>query len=112
MLDETLIVFAGEFGRTTYCQGRLERDNYGRDHHPKCFSTWMAGGGIKGGVVHGETDDYSYNVVKDEVPVYDFNATILHQLGIDHNKLSFPFMGLDQKLTGVNPAKAIKNIIS
>ncbi|MGD1978502.1 MAG: DUF1501 domain-containing protein [Akkermansiaceae bacterium] len=112
MLDETLIVFAGEFGRTTYCQGKLARDNYGRDHHPKCFSTWMAGGGIKGGVTHGETDDYSYNVVKDEVPVYDFNATILHQLGIDHNKLSFPFMGLDQKLTGVNPAKAVKNIIS
>ncbi len=112
MLDETLIVFAGEFGRTTYCQGRLERDNYGRDHHPKCFSTWMAGGGIKGGVVHGETDDYSYNVVKDEVPVYDFNATILHQLGIDHNKLSFPFMGLDQKLTGVNPAKVVQNIIA
>jgi len=112
MLDDTLVVFAGEFGRTTYCQGKLARDNYGRDHHPKCFSTWMAGGGIKGGMTHGETDDYSYNVVKDEVPVRDFNATILHQLGINHNRLTFPFLGLDQKLTGVNPAKVVKGIIS
>ncbi len=112
MLDDTLVVFAGEFGRTTYCQGKLARDNYGRDHHPKCFSTWMAGGGIKGGTVYGETDDYSYNVVKDEVPVRDFSATILHQLGIDHDRLTFPFMGLDQKLTGVNPAKVVKDIVS
>ena len=111
MLDDTLVVFAGEFGRTTYCQGKLARDNYGRDHHPKCFSTWMAGGGIKGGTVYGETDDYSYNVVKDEVPVRDFSATILHQLGIDHDRLTFPFMGLDQKLTGVNPAKVVKGIL-
>jgi uncharacterized protein (DUF1501 family) len=74
MLDDTLVVFAGEFGRTTYGQGKLARDNYGRDHHPKCFSTWMAGGGIKGGTTYGETDDYSYNVVKDEVPVRDFSA--------------------------------------
>jgi uncharacterized protein (DUF1501 family) len=112
MLDDTLVVFAGEFGRTTYGQGKLARDNYGRDHHPKCFSTWMAGGGIKGGTTYGETDDYSYNVVKDEVPVRDFSATILHQLGIDHDRLTFPFMGLDQKLTGVNPAKVVKGILS
>ncbi|MGJ8697637.1 MAG: DUF1501 domain-containing protein [Verrucomicrobiaceae bacterium] len=112
MLDDTLIVFAGEFGRTTYCQGKLERDQYGRDHHPKCFSTWMAGGGIKGGITHGLTDDYSYNVLKDEVPVRDFNATILHQLGINHDRLTFPFMGLDQKLTGVNPAQVVKAITS
>jgi|TARA_B110000305_G_scaffold242048_1_gene319360 hypothetical protein len=112
MLDDTLIVFAGEFGRTAYGQGTLKRDQYGRDHHPKCFSTWMAGGGIKGGISHGETDEYSYNVVKDEVRVRDFNATILHQLGIDHDRLTFPFMGLDQKLTGVNPAQVVKNIIS
>ena len=112
MLDDTLVVFAGEFGRTTYGQGKLARDNYGRDHHPKCFSTWMAGGGIKGGTSYGETDDYSYNVVKDEVPVRDFSATILHQLGIDHDRLTFPFMGLDQKLTGVNPAKVVRGILS
>ena len=112
LLDDTLVVFAGEFGRTTYGQGKLARDNYGRDHHPKCFSTWMAGGGIKGGTTYGETDDYSYNVVKDEVPVRDFSATILHQLGIDHDRLTFPFMGLDQKLTGVNPAKVVKGILS
>ncbi len=112
MLDDTLIVFAGEFGRTTYCQGKLARDNYGRDHHPKCFTTWMAGGGIKGGITHGETDDYSYNVVKDEVRVRDFNATILHQLGIDHNRLTFPFQGLEQRLTGVNPAFVVKDIIA
>ena len=112
MLDDTLVVFAGEFGRTTYCQGNLARDQYGRDHHPRCFSTWMAGGGIKGGITYGKTDEYSYNVVENEVPVRDFNATILHQLGIDHNRLTFPFLGLDQKLTGVNPAKVVKDIIT
>lgn len=111
MLDDTLVVFAGEFGRTTYCQGKLTQANYGRDHHPRCFSTWMAGGGIRGGITHGETDDYSYNVVADPVHVRDFNATILHQLGIDHNRLSFPFLGLDQKLTGVEEAHVIKKIL-
>jgi len=112
LLDETLIVFGGEFGRTTFCQGKLTPTNYGRDHHPRCFSTWMAGGGIQGGMTHGETDDYSYNIVADPVHVRDFNATILHQLGIDHNRLSFPFLGLDQKLTGVEPAHVIKRILS
>ncbi|MFT5300050.1 MAG: hypothetical protein ACI814_000824, partial [Mariniblastus sp.] len=111
MLDETLVVFAGEFGRTTYCQGKLTHTDYGRDHHPRCFSTWMAGGGIKGGITHGQTDEFSYNVVEDGVHVRDFNATILHQLGIDHNRLTFPFLGLDQKLTGVNEAHVIEKIL-
>lgn len=112
LLEDTLVVFGGEFGRTTYCQGELSQENYGRDHHPRCFSTWMAGAGIKGGISHGETDDYCYNVVKDGVHVRDFNATILNQLGLDHNKLTFPFLGLDQKLTGVNPARVVKEILS
>lgn len=114
LLDQTLILCTGEFGRTPSVEMGQNGSgaSLGRDHNHWGFSLWMAGGGIKGGITHGETDDYSYNVVKDEVPVYDFNATILHQLGIDHNKLSFPFMGLDQKLTGVNPAKVVKNIIS
>jgi len=111
LLDDTLVVFGGEFGRTTFCQGELTPTNYGRDHHPRCFSTWMAGGGIQGGITHGETDDYSYNIVADPVHVRDFNATILHQLGIDHNRLSFPFLGLDQKLTGVEEAHVIKQIL-
>ena len=101
LLEDTLVVFGGEFGRTTYGQGKLKRDDYGRDHHPRCFTTWMAGGGIKGGIEYGKTDDFSYNVVEDPVHVRDFNATILHQLGIDHERLTFPFLGLDQRLTGV-----------
>lgn len=112
LLEDTLVVFGGEFGRTTYCQGKLSHEDYGRDHHPRCFSTWMAGAGIKGGISHGETDDYCYNVVKDGVHVRDFNATILNQLGLDHNRLSFPFLGLDQKLTGVNPARVVKEILA
>lgn len=102
MLEETLVVWGGEFGRTVYCQGGLTRDNYGRDHHPRCFSMWMAGGGIKGGVVYGETDDFSYNVVKDSVPVHDLNATVLHCLGIDHEKLTYRFQGRDFRLTDVH----------
>ncbi|MBK1832678.1 DUF1501 domain-containing protein [Roseibacillus ishigakijimensis] len=112
LLEDTLVVFGGEFGRTTYCQGELAHDNYGRDHHPRCFSTWMAGAGVKGGLVHGETDEFCYNVVKDGVHVRDFNATILDRLGLDHNKLTFPFQGLDQKLTGVNPARVVREILS
>ncbi|MDQ8188736.1 DUF1501 domain-containing protein [Roseibacillus persicicus] len=112
LLEDTLVVFGGEFGRTTYCQGTLTHDDYGRDHHPRCFSTWMAGAGVKGGITHGETDDYCYNIVKDGVHVRDFNATILNQLGLDHNKLTFPFLGLDQKLTGVNPARVVKEILA
>lgn len=112
LLDDTLVVFGGEFGRTSFGQGKLERTQYGRDHHPRCFTTWMAGGGIKGGIVHGRTDDFSYNIVEDPVHVRDFNATILHQLGIDHNRLTFPFLGLEQKLTGVDEAHVVHEIIS
>ena len=112
MLDDTLVVFGGEFGRTTFGQGKLARDNYGRDHHPRCFSTWMAGGGIKGGMTYGQTDDFSYNIAENPVHVRDFNATILHQLGIDHERLTFPFLGLDQRLTGVEESHVIKSILS
>ncbi len=112
LLDDTLIVFAGEFGRTTYGQGKLTETDYGRDHHPRCFTAWMAGGGIKGGIEYGQTDEYSYNIVENPVHVRDFNATILHQLGIDHNRLTFPFLGLDQKLTGVEETHVVKDILS
>lgn len=101
LLDDTLVVWGGEFGRTVYCQGELTKENYGRDHHPRCFSIWMAGGGIKGGVVHGETDDFCYNITKDPVHVFDLNATILHLLGVDHTKLTFKYQGRDFRLTDV-----------
>ncbi|MFT7680506.1 MAG: hypothetical protein ACI8QC_004512 [Planctomycetota bacterium] len=112
LLEDTIIVFAGEFGRTVYGQGKLDREDYGRDHHPRCFSGWMAGGGVRGGMSYGETDDFSYNVVRDGVQVRDLHATILHQLGIDHEKLSFPFQGLDQRLTGVEKARVVHEILS
>ncbi|MCH2209199.1 MAG: DUF1501 domain-containing protein [Lentisphaerales bacterium] len=112
LLEDTLVVCAGEFGRTVYGQGKLSRDNYGRDHHPRCFTAWLAGGGIKGGISYGKTDDFSYNVVENGVAVRDLHATMLHQLGIDHHKLNFPFQGLDQKLTGVEPAKVVKGILA
>jgi len=111
MLDETLVVWGGEFGRTVYCQGKLTKTDYGRDHHPRCFTMWMAGGGVRGGVVHGETDDFSYNVVKDPVHIRDINATILHCMGIDHTRLAYKFQGLDQKLTGVEEAFPVKNVL-
>ena len=109
MLEDTLVIWGGEFGRTVYCQGNLTENDYGRDHHPRCFTIWMAGGGIKGGQVYGETDEMSYNIVKDPVHIRDLHATILHALGLDHERLSFKFQGLDQRLTGVEPAKVIKN---
>lgn len=112
LLDDTLVIWGGEFGRTVYCQGGLTRDNYGRDHHPRCFSIWMAGGGIKPGIVHGETDDFSYNIVKDPVHIHDLNATILHCLGIDHRKLSFKFQGLDMRLTGVEEQNPVQGILA
>lgn len=112
LLDETLIVFAGEFGRTVYGQGKLARDDYGRDHHPRCFSGWLAGGGIQGGMSYGVTDDFSYNVVDQPIAIRDLHATLLHQLGVNHEQLSFPFQGLDQKLTGVEPARVIDEILS
>ncbi|MDE0826216.1 MAG: DUF1501 domain-containing protein [Akkermansiaceae bacterium] len=111
LLEDTLIVFAGEFGRTVYGQGKITPDNYGRDHHPRCFSGWLAGGGIKGGMHFGETDDFSYNVVKDPVHVRDLHATMLHLLGLDHSRLIFPFQGLDQKLTGVEPSRVVSEIL-
>lgn len=112
LLDDTLVVFAGEFGRTTYCQGKLTPDDYGRDHHPRCFTAWMAGGGVKPGFEYGKTDEYSYNILENPVHVRDLNATILHQLGIDHNRLTFPYLGLDQKLTGVKESHVITDILS
>jgi hypothetical protein len=112
LLEDTLVVWGGEFGRTIYSQGKLTQDNYGRDHHPRNFCMWLAGGGVKGGIVHGETDDFSYNVVKDPVHVNDLNATILHCLGVDDRKLSFRFLGLDQRLTGTEPTQAVKAILA
>jgi hypothetical protein len=113
LLNDTLVVFAGEFGRTTYGQGGVDnRNSYGRDHHPRCFTTWMAGGGIKGGVSYGETDDFCYNVAEPPVHMRHHHATMLHQLGINHKRLTFPYQGLDQRLTGVEPSRVIKEIIS
>jgi len=109
LLDETLVVWGGEFGRSAYSQGGL---NSGRDHHGRCFSVWMAGGGIKPGIEFGETDDYCYNIAADGVHIRDLNATILHSLGIDHNRLTFKFQGLQQKLTGVEPARVVKEILT
>jgi hypothetical protein len=112
LLDDTLVVWAGEFGRTVYSQGTLTKTNYGRDHHPRCFTVWTAGGGMKGGVVYGETDDFSYNIVRDPVSLHDLNATLLHCLGIDHLRFTFRSQGLDQRLTGVEPAKVVKAILA
>jgi hypothetical protein len=112
LLDDTLVVWGGEFGRTVYSQGGLSQTNYGRDHHPRCFSMWMAGGGVKKGMVYGETDAYSYNIVRDPMHIRDLNATILHLLGVDHERLSFKFQGLDQRLTGVEPARVVKEILA
>src|SRR5215472_779079 len=109
MLDDTLVIWGGEFGRTVYSQSTLTETNYGRDHHPRCFSIWMAGGGIKGGLTYGETDDYSYNIVKVPMDVHDLHATILHCLGVDHTKLTYKFQGRHFRLTDVkgNAVRAI-----
>jgi len=109
LLDETLVVWGGEFGRTVYSQGTLSEDAYGRDHHPRCFAIWMAGGGIRGGVVHGETDEFGYNIARDPVSVHDLHATMLHCLGVDHTRLTFKFQGRHFRLTDVhgNVVKAI-----
>jgi hypothetical protein len=112
LLDDTLVIWGGEFGRTVYSQGGLTKDNYGRDHHPRCFTMWLAGGGAKSGYAHGQTDDFSYNIVEDPVHVRDFNATVLHLLGVDHEKLTFRFQGLDQKLTGVIPARVVTELLA
>jgi hypothetical protein len=111
LLDSTLIVWGGEFGRTVYSQGTLTKDDYGRDHHPRNFCMWLAGGGIRRGVVHGETDAFSYNTVENPVHVNDLNATLLHCLGIDNERLTFKFQGLEQRLTGVENARPVKAIL-
>ena len=102
LLEDTLVVWGGEFGRTIYSQGELTADNYGRDHHPRCFTIWMAGGGVKPGITYGQTDDFSYNIVKDPVHVHDFQATMLHLLGIDHERLTFKHQGRRYRLTDVH----------
>ena len=112
MLKDTLVIWGGEFGRTNYSQGTLTATNYGRDHHPRCFSMWMAGGGIKGGTSYGETDPFGYNVVSDGVHVRDFHATLLHLMGIDHQRLSVKFQGLDARLTGVEPSRIVREILA
>jgi hypothetical protein len=111
LLDDTLVVWGGEFGRTVYCQGKLTATDYGRDHHPRCFTVWLAGGGIKPGITHGETDDFSYNVVRDPVHVHDLHATILHALGIDHTRLTYQFQGRHHRLTDVQ-GRVVKEILA
>jgi len=111
LLDETLVVWGGEFGRTNYSQGKLTATDYGRDHHPRCFSVWMAGGGIKGGTVYGETCPFGYNVIEDGVHVHDLHATMLHLLGIDHERLTFRFQGRDYRLTDVH-GQVVKDIVA
>src|SRR5690606_3712156 len=102
LLDDTLVIWGGEFGRTNYSQGKLTHDNYGRDHHPRCFSVWMAGGGIKRGLVYGETDEFGYNIVRDPVHVHDLQATLLYLLGVDHERLVYKFQGRRFRLTDVH----------
>jgi hypothetical protein len=111
LLEETLVVWGGEFGRTVYSQGSLTATNYGRDHHPRNFAMWLAGGGIRGGLSIGETDDFSYNVVERPAHINDLNATILHCLGIDHQRLTYKFQGLDARLTGVEEAQVIQEAL-
>ena len=112
LLDDTLVVFGGEFGRTVYCQGKLTRENYGRDHHPRNFCMWVAGAGIRPGITYGATDDFSYNITHDPVHLNELNATILHCMGIDHSQFTFPFQGLDQRLTGVEEVHPIKALMA
>jgi Protein of unknown function (DUF1501) len=112
LFDETLVIWGGEFGRTIYSQGGLSHENYGRDHHPRCFTMWMAGGGTKGGTIYGETDEFSYNITKDPVHIRDFHATVLQLLGFDHRRFTFRYQGLDQRLTGVEPAHVVKELLA
>jgi hypothetical protein len=112
LFDDTLLIWGGEFGRTIYSQGGVTKQNYGRDHHPRCFTLWMAGGGVKGGTIYGETDDFSYNIVKDPVHIRDFHATVLHLLGFDHERFTYKFQGLDARLTGVEPCRVVKELLA
>jgi hypothetical protein len=111
LLEDTLVVWGGEFGRTVYCQGKLTADDYGRDHHPRCFTVWMAGAGVKPGITHGETDDFCYNITRDPVHVHDLHATILHTLGIDHTRLTFKFQGRHYRLTDV-AGSVVKSVMT
>jgi hypothetical protein len=111
LLDNTLVAWGDEFGRMVYCQGRLTKEDYGRDHHPRCLSIWLAGGGIRPGVTFGETDDYSYNIASDPVHVHDLHATMLHCLGIDHTRLTFKFQGRHHRLTDVH-GQVVKGILA
>jgi hypothetical protein len=110
-LEDTLVIWGGEFGRTVYSQGILTADNYGRDHHPRCFTMWMAGAGVKAGISFGETDDFSYNIIKDPVHVHDFQATVLNQMGLNHEKLIFKHLGRRYRLTDVS-GKVIPGLIT
>jgi hypothetical protein len=112
LLEDTLVIWGGEFGRTVYSQGTLTQTNYGRDHHPRCFTMWMAGGGVKGGFSFGETDDFSYNVTENPVHLNEINATVLHLMGIDHSRFTFKFQGLDQRLTGVEDRRVITELLA
>jgi Protein of unknown function (DUF1501) len=112
MFDDTLIIWGGEFGRTIYSQGGLTHENYGRDHHPRCFTMWMAGGGSKGGTIYGTTDEFSYNIVENPVHIHDFHATVLHLLGINHERFTYRFQGLDQRLTGVEPSRIVTELVA
>jgi hypothetical protein len=111
LLDDTLVIWGGEFGRTVYSQGKLEKENYGRDHHGRCYSIWMAGGGVKPGISYGQTDDYCYNIVENPVHIHDLNATVLHTLGIDHEKLTYRFQGRDFRLTDIH-GEIVKGILA
>jgi len=111
LLDDTLVIWGGEFGRTVYSQGKLEKENYGRDHHGRCYSIWMAGGGVKPGISYGQTDDYCYNVVENPVHIHDLNATVLHTLGIDHEKLTYRFQGRDFRITDIH-GEVVKGILA
>ena len=112
MLDDTLVIWGGEFGRTIYSQGGLSKENYGRDHHPRCFTMWMAGGGSRPGTIYGETDEFSYNIINNPVHIHDFHATVLHLLGMDHMRFTFRHQGLDVRLTGVEEAHVIKELLA
>jgi hypothetical protein len=111
LLDDTLVIWAGEFGRTSYSQGEIKKESWGRDHHPRCFSIWMAGGGIRGGITHGATDDFAYNITENPVHVHDFHATLMHLLGVEHTKLTYRFEGRDYRLTDVS-GEVVKAILA
>jgi arylsulfatase A-like enzyme len=111
LLEDTLVIWGGEFGRTIYCQGALSKTDYGRDHHPRCFTMWLAGGGVRPGIVYGQTDDFSYNITENPVHVHDLNATILHCLGIDHERLTYRYQGRDFRLTDVH-GRVVRDLLS